>query len=236
MGGTEMDVKLEESQNTVKWLKLAIQDEHGISSFTQQLFLLVSKKSGDKDNAEVSVEAKQGPLKDDASIANSCIVASCVDFTAALNGTRRVIASWKERTVGSCGCVSSCASLTETSLTCKKTLPAGSAITAQAEKLAEAITALGVYNIHNEASKRVARDALHDSRWNFLPSSLPQCAVCVAQVVDAALYSAVQGAPVRHVAALRFLDTFGVSSMYYVLQSLKLRGCKHVILGSIKVL
>ena len=35
MGGTELDMKLEESQNTVKWLKLAIQDEQGISSFTQ---------------------------------------------------------------------------------------------------------------------------------------------------------------------------------------------------------
>jgi hypothetical protein len=48
MGGTELKVQLEKSQNTVKWLKLAIQDEQGISIFTQQLFL-VSK--GDGDNA-----------------------------------------------------------------------------------------------------------------------------------------------------------------------------------------
>jgi hypothetical protein len=44
MGGTELEVKLEESQNTVEWLKLAIQDEQGISTFTQQLFL-VSKRA-----------------------------------------------------------------------------------------------------------------------------------------------------------------------------------------------
>ena len=61
-------------------------------------------------------------------------------------------------------------------------------------------------------------------------------AVCVAQVADVAFYSALQVASVRHAAALRFLDTSGVSSMHYALQSLKLRGCKHVILGSIKEL
>ena len=84
MGGTELGMKLEESRNTVKWLKLAIQDEQGISSFTQQLFL-VSKKSGDKDNSEVSVGAKQDPLKDDVLVGDSSILALCVDFTAALN-------------------------------------------------------------------------------------------------------------------------------------------------------
>ena len=84
MGGTELKVQLDESQNTVEWLKLAIQDEQGISSFTQQLFF-VSKKSGDKDNSEVSVETKQGPLKDDVVVEDSSILALCVDFTAALN-------------------------------------------------------------------------------------------------------------------------------------------------------
>jgi len=88
MGGTELEVKLEESQNTVKWLKLAIQDEQGISTFTQQLFL-VSKKSGDKDNAAGGASgragAKQEPLKDDALVSDSSIVALCVDFSAALN-------------------------------------------------------------------------------------------------------------------------------------------------------
>jgi len=86
MGGTELEVKLEESQNTVKWLKLAIQDEQGISTFTQQLFL-VSKKSGDNNAAGASggAGAKQEPLKDDALVSDSSIVALCVDFSAALN-------------------------------------------------------------------------------------------------------------------------------------------------------
>ena len=87
MGGTELEVKLEESQNTVERLKLAIQDEQGISTFTQQLFL-VSKKSGDKDNAAGAsggAGAKQEPLKDDALVSDSSIVALCVDFSAALN-------------------------------------------------------------------------------------------------------------------------------------------------------
>jgi len=86
MGGTELEVKLEKSKNEVKWLKLAIQDEQGISTFTQQL-LLVSKKSGDKNAAGASggAGAKQEPLKDDVLVSDSSIVALCVDFSAALN-------------------------------------------------------------------------------------------------------------------------------------------------------
>jgi hypothetical protein len=87
MGGTELEMELEEGKNTVKWLKLAIQDEQGISIFTQQLFL-VSKKSGDEDNAggaSGGAGAKQEPMKDDALVSDSCIVALCVDFSAALN-------------------------------------------------------------------------------------------------------------------------------------------------------
>ncbi len=85
MGGTELKVQLEESQNTVECLKLAIQDEQGISTFTQQLFL-VSKKSGDKAaDASGGAGAKQEPLKDDAFVSDSSIVSLCVDFSAALN-------------------------------------------------------------------------------------------------------------------------------------------------------
>ena len=86
MGGTELKVKLEEGNNDVKCLKLAIQDEQGISIFTQQLFL-VSKKSGDNNAAGASggALAKQEPMKDDALVSDSCIVALCVDFSAALN-------------------------------------------------------------------------------------------------------------------------------------------------------
>jgi hypothetical protein len=69
----------------VKWLKLAIQDEQGISRFTQQLFLV--SKSGDSNNAGASGGAgsKQEPLKDDDLVSDSSIVALCVDFSAALN-------------------------------------------------------------------------------------------------------------------------------------------------------
>ena len=88
MGGTELKVQLEEGKNEVKWLKLAIQDEQGISIFTQQLFL-VSKKSSDKDNAggaSGGAGSKQEPLKDGSLVSDSSIVAClCVDFTAALN-------------------------------------------------------------------------------------------------------------------------------------------------------
>jgi hypothetical protein len=88
MGGTELEVKMEETKNTVKWLKLAIQDEQGISTFTQQLFL-VSKKSDVNNAAGASggAGAKQEPLKDDDLVSDSSIVALClcVDFSAALN-------------------------------------------------------------------------------------------------------------------------------------------------------
>ena len=85
MGGTEVKVQLEESRNTVKWLKLAIQDEQGISRFTQQLFLI--SKGGDNKDAGASggAGAKQEPLKDDALVSDSSIVALCVDISAALN-------------------------------------------------------------------------------------------------------------------------------------------------------
>ena len=84
MGGTEVKVQLEESQNTVKWLKLAIQDEQGISTFTQQLFL-VQKGDNNAAGARGGAGAKQEPLKDDALVSDSSIVALCVDFSAALN-------------------------------------------------------------------------------------------------------------------------------------------------------
>ena len=69
----------------MKWLKLAIQDEQGISVFTQQLFLV--SKGGDNNAAGASggAGAKQEPLKDDALVSDSSIVALCVDFSAALN-------------------------------------------------------------------------------------------------------------------------------------------------------
>ena len=76
MGGTEVEVKLEDSDNTVRSLKQNIQDSQGISSFSQQLFL-VSKKGSDK--AEEIVEAKQEPMGDDQLLLVDCCVALCID-------------------------------------------------------------------------------------------------------------------------------------------------------------
>ena len=76
MGGTEMEVKMEDTDNTVRSLKRNIQDKQGISAFSQQLFL-VSKKIGDK--AEVAVEAKQEPMGDDGLLSVDCCVALCID-------------------------------------------------------------------------------------------------------------------------------------------------------------
>ena len=60
MGGTELEVNLDDTANSVSCLKQSIQDGHGIPSFNQQLFLV--SKSGDK--AEANVEAKQEPMSD----------------------------------------------------------------------------------------------------------------------------------------------------------------------------
>jgi hypothetical protein len=76
MGGTEMEVKMDDTDNTVGSLKRNIQDKQGISAFSQQLFL-VSKKSGDK--AEMAVEAKQEPMGDDELLSVDCCVALCID-------------------------------------------------------------------------------------------------------------------------------------------------------------
>ena len=76
MGGTEVEVKLEDSDNTVRSLKQNIQDSQGISSFSQQLFL-VSKKGSDK--AEEIVEVKQEPMGDDQLLLVDCCVALCID-------------------------------------------------------------------------------------------------------------------------------------------------------------
>jgi hypothetical protein len=58
MGGTELEVTLDDSANSGSCLKQRIQNGHGISTFSQQLFP-VSKSS---DKAEANVEAKQEPM------------------------------------------------------------------------------------------------------------------------------------------------------------------------------
>ena len=85
MGGTELEMKLEEGKNDVKGLKLAIQDAQGISTFTQQLFLVLKGDDNNAGGASGGAGAKQEPLKDDVLVSDSSIVALCVDFSAALN-------------------------------------------------------------------------------------------------------------------------------------------------------
>ena len=85
MGGTELEMKLEEGKNDVNSLKLAIQDEQGISTFTQQLFLVLKGGDNNAGDASGGAGAKQEPMKDDALVSDSSIVALCVDFSAALN-------------------------------------------------------------------------------------------------------------------------------------------------------
>jgi hypothetical protein len=65
MGGTELEMNSDESQNTAEWPKPAIQDEQGLLAFTQQLFL-VSMKGDDNaadDDASAGAGAKQEPPK-----------------------------------------------------------------------------------------------------------------------------------------------------------------------------
>jgi hypothetical protein len=75
MGGTELEVKLDDTANSVSCLKQSIQDGHGIPAFSQQLFL-VSKSS---DKAEANVEAKQEPMGDTELLEVDCCVALCID-------------------------------------------------------------------------------------------------------------------------------------------------------------
>jgi hypothetical protein len=79
MGGTELEVEvaLDDSDNTVKSLKRNIQGEQGISIFSQQLFLV--SKSNDKNAAEASAEAKQEPMGDGELLLADCCVALCID-------------------------------------------------------------------------------------------------------------------------------------------------------------
>jgi hypothetical protein len=74
MGGTELEVKLDNTSNSVSCLKQSFQNGHGIPAFSQQLFLV--PKSGDK--AEANVEAKQEPMADTELLLVGCCVALCI--------------------------------------------------------------------------------------------------------------------------------------------------------------
>jgi hypothetical protein len=75
MGGTELEVTLDDSDNTVSRLKRCIQDAQGVACFTQQLFL--ASKGG--DTTEVKDEAMQEPLGDNELISVDCCVALYID-------------------------------------------------------------------------------------------------------------------------------------------------------------
>jgi hypothetical protein len=75
MGGTELEVKLEDTANSVSCVKQSICDGHGIATFSQQLFLV--SKCGNK--AEANVEAKQEPMGDAQLLVVDCCVALCID-------------------------------------------------------------------------------------------------------------------------------------------------------------
>ena len=65
-GGSIFDVKMEDTQNSVKQLKLLIQEEQGTPRFSQALFLL--PKSGKTE------EASEFPMTDEYLIEGSCSV------------------------------------------------------------------------------------------------------------------------------------------------------------------
>ena len=71
LAGDIFDVKMEKKQNSVKQLRLLIQQEQGTPLFSQTLFLL--PKSGKTE------EASEFPLTDEQSIEGSCSVVLCVD-------------------------------------------------------------------------------------------------------------------------------------------------------------
>ena len=69
-------MKVDGTANSVSCINQSIQDGHGIATFNQQLFLVLSK-SGDK--AEANVEAKQEPMLDTELLLVDCCVALCID-------------------------------------------------------------------------------------------------------------------------------------------------------------
>jgi hypothetical protein len=79
MGGTETKVTLDDSDNTVMSLKQTILDEQGISSFSQQLFLVSKGDENNNAGAGGGAGAKQEPLGDDYLILVDCCVALCIE-------------------------------------------------------------------------------------------------------------------------------------------------------------
>ena len=70
LGGLTFDVLMDTEQRQVRILKAAIQQEQGITSFSQQLFLLA--KSGKVE------EAGERPLDDGDDVAGDCSMLLCI--------------------------------------------------------------------------------------------------------------------------------------------------------------
>jgi hypothetical protein len=60
MGGTELEVKMDDTASSVRFLKQSIQDGHGIPVFNQQLFL-ACRRVAIKLKREAIVEANRSP-------------------------------------------------------------------------------------------------------------------------------------------------------------------------------
>ena len=76
LAGGIFDVQMEEKQNSVKQLRLLIQQEQGTPRFSQALFLL--PKSGKTE------EASEFPMTDEKLIEGSCSVVLCVNTRPAI--------------------------------------------------------------------------------------------------------------------------------------------------------
>jgi hypothetical protein len=82
VGGTELEVKLDATQNAARSLKLAIQDGQGISISTHQPPLVSTKKKGDNQPGwcmwvKELGRSKQEPLNDGGLVSCPADVASC---------------------------------------------------------------------------------------------------------------------------------------------------------------
>ena len=83
LAGDIFDVKMEEKQNSVKQLRLLIQQEQGTPLFSQALFLL--PKSGKTE------EASEFPMTDEQLLEGKCSVVLCVQTAPSIkwgNGQR----------------------------------------------------------------------------------------------------------------------------------------------------
>ena len=83
LAGDIFDVQMEEKQNSVKQLRLLIQQEQGTPLFSQALFLL--PKSGKTE------DASEFPMTDDKTIEGPCSVVLCVQTAPAIKWVKGLL-------------------------------------------------------------------------------------------------------------------------------------------------